>query len=565
MERPQTGRPVRAWTLLAITLLMAMVASSCGLPETITIGTTPTTAPGGEPTTTTLFGPTTSIPGSTTSMPGSTTQPPGSTTLPAPVRDPLVAQTISSFNPWRAEEYVAQDGRNLSTDTFEQPNRVVVTCAPATQPRSSGPVVFDDFATFPFSGDVLPGLIVEGRGVEQGDLRVIPLERAELPLVVNLASETPSVVVADPSPSSLRQGVSDLMRAADQRLTGLPVVPANIRFVVNKASSFEEAVLGMGVSLRYASEDLDASFKSTFEQRTGIERHSVTMRLLQPMFTISADRSRVANPGDYFGTSVTGASVDAVVAQGRMGTDNPPVLIDAITYGRAVYMTVTSSSVTNADDLRVAVTGAYGGFSGEASVEEKNRKIVNESEIRVEAFGGNQDVALQALKSGSIQDYMESVDTSTAAPLSMVLRTLDGTQLAVTDQATITDIGCTRRTKPNEVGLQLDVAKSTTVVVTINGTKVGTYKGSTSPFIDLSSRLRAEGNNRVEIQYKPPTCVGGSMTASFKVNGSTYQGKQWRIAGHAFEWACTETGTWNVDLGKGTVALASGPPALRET
>jgi hypothetical protein len=54
------------------------------------------------------------------------------------------------------------------------------------------------------------------------------------------------------------------------------------------------------------------------------------------------------------------------------------------------------------------------------------------------------------------------------------------------------------------------------------------------------------------------------MTVSFLVNGRAYKDRQWRIAGSAGEWACRETGTWNIDRAAGTVNLADGPPALRQ-
>ena len=345
--------------------------------------------------------------------------------------DPEIENVLASFGPWTASELPPfTDDRNLQPYEFVTPERVKVSCElsdrviPATE--------FTEFAAFPFTGDKLPGLIVEGQGIEDGDLKVLPLRRSAVPLVINLASEAPSVVVDSPDPSSLQGAVSELMRTADSRVSGLPVVPANIRFVHREVSSYEEAVLNMGVSLRYKGGGFKGKFESEFEQSTTSERHTVVARLLQPMFTISTDKSRITSAGDYLDPSTTKAEIDTLVGQNRMGADNPPVLIDAVTYGRVVYLTVTSDKVSSADELKLAVSGAYGGFSGDAEVANKNRRIVSESEIKVEAFGGDDDVALQALKDGTIQAFMESVNTATAAPLSMVLRTLDGTKLTVT-------------------------------------------------------------------------------------------------------------------------------------
>jgi hypothetical protein len=486
-------------------------------------------------------------------------------TAPGPVTDPEVGRRLATFGPWVARDLPPfTDDRDLQPDTFETADRVTVTCAVGPTPRTIAPAPFNDFAAFPFSGDKLPGLIVEGGLIEDGDLRVLPLPRASVPLVVNLASEAPSVVVGQPSPTSLQNAVSELMRAADARVSGLSVVPANVRFVQKEVSSYEEAVLSMGVSLRYDSPDLQAAFKSDFEQKRGVERHSVMVRLLQPMFTIRVDKSQIFGPGDYFSSDASLAQVEDLVGQSRLGAENPPVLIDEVTYGRVVYVTVTSSKVTSSDELKVAISGAYNGFSGEANLENKNRKIVDESEIRVEAFGGNDDVALAALRSGKIQDFMESVDTSTAAPLSMVLRTLDGTKLEVTDQATINDYGCTRRAKPNEISMQIDIAGDAWGILHINGARIRTIKENESRRISLDSWLRNDSNNRIEIDYWPTVCIGGSMTVSFLVNGKAFEGRQWRIAGTAGEWACRHTISWNINKTAGTVEYTDGPPAMRQ-
>lgn len=557
-----TRRPI--WRSIALLAVVALLTASCSVALPDDLLTTDGTRPDG------------GTPDSAIGAPDPADQTMGEvgTTLPSPDpdpgvdpgADPAVGQLLASFGPWTARELPPfADDRTLEPDTFTTPDRVVVSCDPALESRTFAPGPFTDFAAFPFAGDKLPGLIVEGARIEDGDLRVLPLPRAPLPLVVDLASEAPTVLVDDPSPSSLQNAVSDLMRAADARVSGLSVVPANVRFVQREVSSYEEAILSMGVSLRYDGPSLQAAFSSDFEQQRGVEKHSVMVRLLQPMFTIRVDKSQVFGPGDYFSSAATTGQIEDLTGQGRLGTDNPPVLIDEVTYGRVVYVTVTSNRVTSAEELKVAVSGAYNGFSGDAAVETRNQEIIDTAEIRVEAFGGNDDVALAALESGRIQDFMESVDTSTAAPLSMVLRTLDGTMLEVTDEATITDIGCTRQNQPNEIQMQVDVTGEAWGTLWINGTEISTTKQNQSRLITLDPWLRADSNNRIEIDYWPTFCTGGSMTVSFLVNGEAYRGREWRIAGSAAEWACRETGTWNIDRAAGTADLIDGPPALRLT
>lgn len=545
----RTNPPHRSIGLLVLVLL-ALLGMACGPIET----TTGTESP---PTT----GPSPTV--APTPVPGGEPEDSTTSTTGQQVLDPAVDQALGSYGPWQAREIPPfADGRSLDEDKFDAADRIAVTCKPALEPRTFRPGVFDQFATFPFSGDVLPGLLVDGNRIEDGDLNVLPLDRDPIPLLVDLASEAPTVTVDEPNPSSLRQAVAQLMRDADARITDLSVVPANIRFVQQEVHSYEEAVLSMGVSLRYDSPDLRAKFESAFEQQKGTEKHSVMVRLLQPMFTISADRSGIRSPGDYVDPATTMSEIQQLEGQGRLGQGAPPVLIDAVTYGRVVYMTVTSTEVTSSDQLTAAVSASWGNVSGTGDLSKAHKDVLEQSEIRVEAYGGDDDLALTALRNGTIQGFMQQVNTSTAAPLSMVLRTLDGAKLSIEDAATITDIGCDRVKKADTYKLVIDITDDVWADLTINRKKIATFKSSHSSY-DITKHLRAGSNNTVELYYRPSWCVGGSMTTSFLVNGQA--AKEWRIRGHAGEWACAETGTWHIDTRDSSVSLASGPPALRET
>ncbi len=472
--------------------------------------------------------------------------------------DPAVVTALQGYGAWTPRARAPfEDTRALTADHWVDANRQAITCTPSAQPRLVRPGSFDTFPTFPFSGDVLPGLIVQGDRVEQGDLQVLPLDRAPLPLRVDLASDAPTVLVGKPTPSTLQQAVGELVRAADARLTGLPVVPADVRLSQSTASSYEEAVLDMGVSLRYDSPGLRARFGSSFEQKSKQERHTVVARLMQPMFTISVDRSGIRNAGSYFAGAVTTADLDQLASQSRVGQGNPPVIVDSVTYGRVVYLTVTSTSGVDSTALKAAISGSYGGFSGDAKVAAKHKKILEDSETQIDVIGGNDAKALAAgkaaLTSGRIAEFLESVDTSTAKPLTMVLRTLDGTKLRITDVAKVTDLVCTHAAEPRRVELQIDLGGGAIASLYVNGPAVKAIE--TSQRLDITTWIRQDTDNRIELWYRPKTCISGSMAVTFLVDGVAT--RQWRAAGNAGRWVCDSTSAWRLDT-SGKITLLNG-------
>lgn len=519
---------------VAAALAAAVTLSACGgleIAASPTTGTAPppTTVPGeGGGTTTTTAGPGGGEAG----------------------RDPAVDQRLRDFLAWEAPVHVSEDGRTVEPKSY-QAGGFDVACA-VTGTRELAPAPFDDFAAFVFDGDLVPGLVVQGRGVLEGDLRPVPLDRAPLTLAMDLASANPTAVVEIPSSSALTEAVAALKSDADARLTGIDVVPAQIDFVLEETSSYEESLLQMGISARYDSPTLQAGFSSSFDQREARTEHAVTMRLLQPMFTVRVDRSRIGGPGDYASPAATVDGVERLVADGTIAGDNVPVLIDQVTYGRAVYVTVSSTGVDDSQELRAAVEGAYGGFSGSADVSARHRQVMDSSSIQVKAFGGDQEVALSALRSGGIKDFLQSVNTSNAIPLTFSMRTLDGNLISVADRATVQDIGCTRTAIPEPRTRWAVEAYSggAWIDMWVNSTKVGTIeRNSRTTTIDLTPHMDEGRSNEFRVHVWPDTCLTNpSVGITITADG---QQKSRRIQDGI---SCDWWSTWTLNDADDTVA-----------
>lgn len=479
---------------------------------------------------------------------------------PSPDRgpqDPAIDERLRSFTSWDPPVHISIDEREISDKSFQSNGNNVVCSVSGT--REISPAPFDEFAAFAFSGSLTPGLLVEGNGVLDGDLRPVPVPRAPLTLQMDLASANPTVAIDNPTSSALTEGVADLKSDADARLTGIDIVPAQIDFLLEETSSYEEALFQLGVSARYDSpvSGLSAKFSSQFDQQETKAKHSVTMRLLQPMFTIGVDLSEIGSPGQYLRADANAADLERLVGDNKLGADNPPVLIDSITYGRSVYVVVSSTEVDSSKELRVAVNGAYGGFSGSADVAAKNRAIVKAAEVEVNAYGGDQDVATAALKSGEIKDFLQAVNTSNAIPLTFTMRTLDGNMIAVTDQATVQDIGCTRTPIPVEAARTDWAIEIKTGPAWVDVWVDGTYiqrveRNSTFTTVPLTAYINEGKSNKVEVEVWPDTCFANPNAIIYlKIDGVRTQGRKQDGA------SCAWKSTWTVNDANNQVTYPS--------
>lgn len=519
---------------IAALIGLAMITSAC-LEPTIGLETTTSTAPPPP-------APTTTMPDVTT-----TTVPETTTTTAAPTIDPEVDPLLRSIAGWQVPVTISVDDRVLTADSWDT-GKTRTSCSvdrPHTVSRA-----FDEFAAFPFSGPLAPGLIVEGAGVVQGDLRVVPLERSPLTLVSSLDSANPTIMVDSPTTSSIQEAISALKRDADAQFTGVDITPADITFVREEVHSYEEAMLDMGVSLHYDSPSLRTKFESSFEQESRSEKHSIVASLVQPMFTVRADTSRIDDAADWFAVTTGAGDVERLVSNGVMGPDNPPLVIDSVTYGRVMYFTMTSSLADDSSELIATMEAAYGGLGGEAGLTDRQRSVLSESRIEVIAFGGDQDIAFHALKSGRLDDFFASVNTTTAAPLSMTVRTLTGGLVEVADEATLQSISCSDTTLPYVFGVEVRNLNGR-AIIKVNDIQIADWANhSGSRTIDVPANRLRPGANTIKVEYSDWfPCAGSSITATILRDGS-------RVSGSVKEWnapACWFDLTWDVNT-NGTVS-----------
>lgn len=354
---------------------------------------------------------------------------------------PLSPETVNGFvqalPAWEAPDDTELEPV-LSEENEEFDGSAYVRCETVEYDRKQN---FDNLVAVGANATALkPGMLVQGRGVRDGALSVIGLARSPLGISVDLALETPARRVEKPSSLTIQEAVASLQREADTRLGNLDVIPAQISFQAKEAYSFEQAMMDAGISLKYSAVLASGSVGASISQSSQSETHTVIVKIFQPMYTISFADDEIAEPADFFADRVTEEDFERQIQLGTMGPDNQPCYVQSVTYGRMVVYTATSSEVETAEELKLAVQGTYGVYSGSANYDEEKAAIVRNSSIQVQIFGGTQEDGTEAiagiLKDGDYARFLRPVPATTAVPLSYRINDIKNRTAAVIGDAT---------------------------------------------------------------------------------------------------------------------------------
>lgn len=516
--------------VLAIIGVLALFAVACGA-ESGATGTVAANTPPAEQTPVTTPEPTPVGPGHST--------------------DPAVNDLFASMRAWEPAIETATDTRELRAGAFRQGNyNYQCTVEGGELTRR-----FDEFPAAAFQGTLVPGLFIDGNGLLGGKIEPLPLDRAPMELVISLASENPVVQVANPTTASLQQAISTLQRDADARVSGIDVVPADIDYLRKEAYSFEQTALDLGFSLRYESPLVQAGLDTAFSSKNSFEQHTILVRMVQPMYTISFVDDTIFEPRQLLGANVSADHVNAAIAAGRLEDGRPAVYIKSVTYGRTMLFTMTSSQVDKTSDLLVAMNAAYGAWSGEGSISETQKEILANTEIRMVAVGGDTASAEAAIKSGNPGDYFNGANTANAAPLTFRVATLGGQQAHVEDSITFQQQDCSRspyvaptptyafRFVVSQVEGWANIALGDSVKAETDGDGWNqgrteyTFKGNNVP----------GGNQTVRVNFGRGLCIDSKVNVKVYVNGT--------FADEQFFNGCAFSGTFEWTINKDTGKL----------
>jgi hypothetical protein len=168
---------------------------------------------------------------------------------------------------------------------------------------------------------------------------------------------------------------------------------------------------------------------------TSFQRHTLAVKLIQPMYTISFADEEMREPVDFLDPGVTDAQVKQAIDRGVIGPDNLPTYVKSVTYGRMVTFTMTNTFFAEATEMQAATQAAFdlfkvGSASGGSKLTARQELILSQSELSVLAFGGSQESALDAIRTGELDRFFTAVPATQAVPIGYRVNYLKNSRVA---------------------------------------------------------------------------------------------------------------------------------------
>ena len=201
---------------------------------------------------------------------------------------------------------------------------------------------------------------------------------------------------------------------------------STVSYRITEEKSFESSALKLGLNAHY----LTARVSGEFQSSTTTSRNRVTAVFMQEAFTENVALNSVPAAGLFHDLSVEGAAEFEKTRQ--WGPGNPPVLVNSITYGRLLFVSMESNY--SAAEMQIALKAAYEGAAagGDASLNVQTSKVLADSTFDVYAVGGDEEAVISLIRTQQLASYFaKTTNPTTFQPISFtVINLADGTKAA---------------------------------------------------------------------------------------------------------------------------------------
>ncbi len=283
----------------------------------------------------------------------------------------------------------------------------------------------------PAAGILYPGALIQGEGYLQGPggLRELPIrKRTPMIIATDLTNSKNAVEMKNVNYATYEQAHAKLLEAAS---TAEYKNIGRAMFTQVEASRSEQAALDLGFSVKYMGSSLNGDMQS----KSSTKENVFMVVYEQSAYTVSAVIP--ATPSGFFSEDFSISDLKTQESLGNISTQNPPLYVSSVTYGRMLIYTVTSKA--SKSDIQAALNGSYKNpiLKVEAKVKAKYQKIMNESTIKIIFFGGEHGPSVAMIKSGEINDYFAKTPSlDSFVPMSYVLRNLKDNSIAKVSETT---------------------------------------------------------------------------------------------------------------------------------
>jgi thiol-activated cytolysin len=248
----------------------------------------------------------------------------------------------------------------------------------------------DNVTYLGLNDDVIwPGSLVEGNKANDFVYVPISVDRAPVTLSVSLegspaTGESLTNTVADPKLSTIRQGISDLLKSS---ITGETRVPAKVEFKYAQIYSQSQMNLFVGADVSYGAGSLDTKFN--WDSQT--MRNKIIASYKQIYYSIDIDTPK--SPSDMLAPTMPVSNIEAAMPAGSM-----PLYVSSVSYGMMAFVFIETDY--SYEDMKWALDAAYDAIvSGSVDLDMHTQQILQQSSIQTVVYGGS-TAGLEDLEKG---------------------------------------------------------------------------------------------------------------------------------------------------------------------
>lgn len=226
---------------------------------------------------------------------------------------------------------------------------------------------------------IWPGNLVRGDKANSFVYEPIAVKRAPITLSISLESSTstgPSIShqVDDPKLSTVRQGISDLLKKA---VTDKTKIPAKVEFSHNRVYNESQMKLFLGTDVKYGAGKLNANFNWD----SAAKKTKILARYRQIYYSVDVDIP--LNPAGFMVPSMTEDELRAAMPPG-----SSPMYIAGVSYGMMALVFIETDA--SEENIKAALDAAYsGGAEVKINGEFTSKQILENSSIKIIVYGGS--------------------------------------------------------------------------------------------------------------------------------------------------------------------------------
>jgi len=259
----------------------------------------------------------------------------------------------------------------------------------------------DNITYLGLNDDIIwPGNLVRGDRANDFVYEPIAVDRAPITLSISLEG-SPAVGssithrVDDPKLSTVRQGISDLLKTA---ITEDTHVPAKVEFEYQEVYNESQMNLFVGADVSYGA----GSISTGFNWDSTSKKTKIMAKYKQVYYSIDIDPP--THPADFLSPSITTPEVATAMPIGSR-----PLYIASVSYGMMAYMYIETDF--EAETMMMALDAAYKGLVDvKVKFDYTAEDILRSSSIKIVVYGGS-TAGLQDLET-DFDGFKKIIDAS---------------------------------------------------------------------------------------------------------------------------------------------------------